>query len=190
MASQTALPSVARPVSLAHVVLKTPPEKFDAMRAYYKTFLDAEPAFENPYLCFLRYDEEHHRIGIVALPGTTPKPPGAAGLAHVAFTFATLKDLLLAYQQRKAHGILPSWCVNHGVTTSIYYTDPDGNEIETQVDNFDTPAEADKFLTSEEFAINPIGTDFDVEDLICRLESGVPETELKTRVEIGPRMVF
>lgn len=45
-------------------------------------------------------------------------------------------------------------CVNHGPTTSIYYRDPDGNDIETQVDNFDTTAEADEFFASEAFAIN------------------------------------
>lgn len=40
---------------------------------------------------------------------------------HVAFTFDTLDGLLLAYRQRKARGILPMWCVNHGPTTSLYY---------------------------------------------------------------------
>lgn len=35
-----------------------------------------------------------------------------------------------------------------GSTTSIYYKDPDGNMLETQVDNFDSVEEATKFMVS------------------------------------------
>lgn len=94
---------------------------------------------------------------------------------------------MLSYSQRKDLGIEPSWCVNHGPTTSIYYTDPDGNEIETQVDNFDTNDEANEFMASPYFAENPIGTDFDPEELIKRLKSGEDHSTIKRRIEIGPR---
>lgn len=40
---------------------------------------------------------------------------------------------------------------------------------------------------SKLFAENPIGTNFDPEEWIEKLESGVPESELKKRIEIGPR---
>lgn len=39
---------------------------------------------------------------------------------------------------------------NHGPTTSLYYRDPDGNQIETQVDNFETAEEATAFMNSPE----------------------------------------
>jgi hypothetical protein len=94
---------------------------------------------------------------------------------------------MLTYRQRKARGIQPVWCVNHGPTTSIYYRDPDGNQIETQVDNFDTIDEANTFMASKEFAENPIGTDFDPEELIGKIRAGEDEEVLKKRVEIGPR---
>jgi catechol-2,3-dioxygenase len=90
-----------------------------------------------------------------------PKVENSSGLHHIAFTFPTLSDLLLAYRQRKAKGILPTWSVNHGPTVSLYYQDPDGNSLETQVDTFDTPDEATAFMKSEKFAENPIGTDID-----------------------------
>lgn len=176
---------VKSPSKLAHVVLVT--GKFKEMVDYYKIFLGAEVSYENDVLSFLRYDEEHHRIAIAGIPGTTEKPKNAAGLHHVAFTFDTLDDLALAYKQRKELGILPSACLNHGPTTSIYYTDPDGNRIETQVDNFDTPEEANGFMASEAFAQNPIGTDFDPEDLVRRLAAGESHATIKKRVEIGPR---
>lgn len=176
---------VISPSKVAHVTLRTC--NYQAMTQYYKDFLGAEASYENDMLCLLRYDDEHHRIGIIAFPDTQPKVLGSSGLEHTAYTFDTIDDLLLSYQQRKALGFLPTWCVNHGPTTSIYYTDPDGNQIETQIDNFDTSEEASEFMASKEFAENPIGTDFDPEDLIRRLASGEDRASIKKRVEIGPR---
>jgi hypothetical protein len=70
---------------------------------------------------------------------------------------------------------------------SIYYRDPDGNQIETQVDCFDTIDEANRFMTSADFHENPIGVDFDPEDYIQKLKSGVPVADLVKRPNIGPR---
>lgn len=176
---------VKSPSMLAHVVLRT--DKFKIMVDYYKTFLGAEASYENEVLSFLRYDEEHHRIAILGIPNTPAKVPDSAGMEHIAFTFDNLDDLVLAYRQRKEHSIVPSICINHGPTTSMYYTDPDGNRIETQVDNFDSAEEANEFMASKEFAQNPIGTNFDPEDLIKRLESGESHASIKMRIENGPR---
>jgi len=179
---------VTRPKYLAHVVLKTStPETYKAMVDFWKIFLNATASYENEYLSFLTYDEEHHRIAIAIFPGTIERNHASSGLAHVAFAFDSLRDLALAYRQRKKHGILPFWSVNHGPTTSMYYKDPDGNEIETQVDNFDTNEEVDKFMTSLAFAKNPIGVDFDPEDLIKRLNSGESDASIKKRPESGSR---
>lgn len=156
---------------------------------YYKNFLGAEATFENDFLSFLTYDDEHHRIAILQVPGTGNKQQATCGLEHIAFTFSTLADLLLAYRQRKARNITPFWSVNHGPTTSIYYKDPDGNQLETQVDNYEDNAAADTFMKSKYFEENPIGTDFDPEDHITKLRAGVGEAGLKKRVEIGARGV-
>jgi catechol-2,3-dioxygenase len=121
------------------------------------------------------------------MPATDAKVPQTCGFEYIAFSFRTLQDLALAYRQRKERGITPFWCVNHGPATSMYYKDPDGNKIETQVDNFETNEEANSFMMSSKFAESPMGTDFDPEDLIRRLESGEDEKSIKKRVEIGPR---
>lgn len=176
---------VKSPSSLAHVVFRT--SNYDAMVDYWQAFLGAEITFQDSNLAFLRYDYEHHRIAIIRVPGTGPKVANSAGLEHVAFSFDTLKDLVGSYQQRKALGMCPSWCTNHGPTTSIYYNDPDGNRIETQVDNFDTVEAANAFMTSDLFKQNPIGTDFDPETLVERLEAGEDDKTIKTRKEIGVR---
>lgn len=176
---------VTSPCKLAHVVLRT--AKFQEMVDFYTAFLGGSITYGNDMLSFITYDDEHHRIALIAFPGTGPKVPTSSGLEHVAFTFPTLTELLMAYRQRKAKGILPCWSVNHGPTTSLYYRDPDGNMLETQVDNFDTNEEANRFMASKEFAENPIGTDIDPEDLIARIKKGEPDIDLKRRKEIGPR---
>ncbi|KAI1806518.1 Glyoxalase/Bleomycin resistance protein/Dihydroxybiphenyl dioxygenase [Daldinia bambusicola] len=176
---------VLSPARLAHVVLRTPELK--PMLEFYKTFLGAHVVAGNESISFLTYDDEHHRIAIVEVPSCGDKNRMSAGLDHISFTFETLDDLTTAYQQRKAHGILPVWCVNHGPTTSMYYQDPDGNILETQVDNFSTAEESIEFMVSPEFAENPIGADFDPEELIRRLKSGALEKELIKRPVIGPR---
>ena len=176
---------VKSPKTLAHVVFRT--ANYRAMVDFYRDFLGAEITHENGTLAFLRYDEEHHRVAIIAIPGTNPKVQNAAGLEHVAFSYDSLDDLTLAYTQRKALGILPKWCTNHGPTTSMYYSDPDGNKIEMQGDNFDTAEAANDFMASKYFAENAIGTDFDPEELVQKVKAGEDHATIKKRVEIGPR---
>ncbi|KAI0004061.1 Glyoxalase/Bleomycin resistance protein/Dihydroxybiphenyl dioxygenase [Xylariaceae sp. FL0662B] len=185
MTDSTVSGKVLSPARLAHFVLRTP--RFKAMNAFYKAFLGAHASHESETLAFLTYDEEHHRIALLRVSDCGDKVRNSAGLEHVAFAFDTLGDLCTAYAQRRARGILPIWCVNHGPTTSMYYQDPDGNTLETQVDNFDTSAQANAYMASAAFAENPMGVDFDPEDLIARLESGEPEADIKKRPDIGPR---
>ncbi|MBY0325019.1 MAG: VOC family protein [Reyranella sp.] len=174
-----------RPIKLAHVVLKT--ARFAEIVAWYKQALSAEAAFENEMIAFLTYDDEHHRIAVLNIPGLGPRQAGASGVHHVAFTFGSLGDLLGTFERLDKKGIKPVFCTNHGPTTSIYYADPDGNQVEFQVDNFATNEEAARFFTSSAFAENPIGVDFDPHELLRRLRGGESERELKAYHPIGPR---
>lgn len=70
---------------------------------------------------------------------------------------------------------------------SIYYHDPDGNMLETQVDAFDTPEAATDFMMSKAFEENPFGADFDPEDFIKRIKAGEDEQTLMKRQDVGPR---
>lgn len=174
-----------RPAKLAHFVLKT--SNYQEVVAWYKRVLNAEPAFENEAIAFLSYDDEHHRVAVLNVPGLAPRQPGTSGVHHVAFTFASLRDLLENFERLEKHGILPIFSTNHGPTTSIYYADPDGNQVELQVDNFDTNEEATDFFESAAFAENPIGVDFDPRALLERLRAGETDRELKAYHPIGRR---
>ncbi len=158
------------PVQLAHIVRRT--SRFEAMLEWYQTFLGAHIVHGDGMLAFLTYDNEHHRVAIAHVPGLEDQPAMAAGTDHIAFTHADLGDLLYTYTRLKAADILPYWCINHGMTTSIYYKDPDGSRVELQVDNFADAEAANAWMRNGTFANNPIGVIGDPDELVERYRSG------------------
>jgi len=165
------------PAKFAHAVLRT--NKFKQMVDWYKTVLQAEVVFENQMLAFMTYDDEHHRLAIAAFPGIEDRAPRAAGLDHLAYTYSSLGDLVATYERLKAAGITPAVPINHGLTLSMYYRDPDGNKVELQIDNFATVEELKGFFRSHDFSKNPIGVSFDPDELARQYHAGVAESELK-----------
>lgn len=173
------------PAYIAHVVFKTP--NFSNMIEWWCTVLEARPAMKNDDLAFLTFDGEHHRVAIINVPALLPQPKAMRGLDHVAFTYRSLEDLLETFKRLKNLGISPVWATNHGPTTSLYYSDPDGNKAELQVENFASAQEMLEWAGTGDFTDNPIGVDFDPEDLYQRLLAGEPDAELKMRPVIGKR---
>ena len=168
---------IVSPAKLAHIVFQA--RQYDDMVSWYGKVLGARVVYADENLSFLTYDDEHHRVAIANMPfveekGDVPR----TGMHHVAFTFASMGDLLSTYKRLKGKGILPIWCINHGPTTSMYYEDPDKNHVELQIDNFETDEELQAFMTSGAFADNPIGVDYDPDILCERYEAGAPESEL------------
>lgn len=160
---------MASPVKFAHVVLKT--SRFTEMVSWWKEFLQGEARHENEFIAFISYDDEHHRIAIANFPNLEDRERQHNGVEHVAFTYASLGDLFDQYDRMKARGISPYWTINHGFTLSAYYRDPDGNQVETQVDTM-SMTEADAFMSGPVFAANPIGINVDFEALIARWRAG------------------
>lgn len=175
-----------RPAKLAHVVLRV--SDLQRSRAWYMSLLQAWPTFDNEMLCFLTYDDEHHRIGLIAQPALEPADDAKAGIEHIAFTFATLAQLLATFRRLKAEQILPFWSINHGPTVSLYYKDPDGNRVELQVDVFDGAEELRSFFESGAYARNFMGIRFDPELLIARYEAGESIESLTARPALPPGM--
>ena len=162
------------PVKLAHVALKTSDIK--ASSDWYKHVLDAQAVFENEMLCFLTYDDEHHRVVLAQDPGYEPGGP-SAGLHHVSFTYESLDDLFDTFERLKALDIQPHWCINHGPTLSMYYLDPMGNQVELQIDTMSV-TDAIDFVKSDTFLANPIGIEFDPQELNARRKAGEPTEAL------------
>jgi catechol 2,3-dioxygenase-like lactoylglutathione lyase family enzyme len=164
------------PTKFAHFVLRT--GQVDKLAEWYKTVLAARIVFRDERLCFLSYDDEHHRLALIQIPGLQPRDPDGTGTDHVAYSYRDLGELLANYRRLKAAGILPHWPINHGVTTSLYYRDPDNNRVELQIDNFATEAECQAYFQSQAFRENPVGVTYDPEDLCRRYEAGEPVAEL------------
>ena len=172
------------PAKLAHVVLRTPPERTQMMLDWYKIVLEGEAMYEAGFGGFITYDDEHHRIAVLGFPGIKEHIDGYAGLHHVAFTYGSLGDLVHTYDRLKGEGILPEFTINHGPTTSMYYFDPDKNQVELQVDN--VPEERfSEYFDNGEFSSNPIGVKFDPEELFARYKAGESEDTLLQRPD-GP----
>ncbi len=163
---------------LAHIALQT--AQLPVLRDWYLEVLDAHVVFENDMLCLMTFDEAHHRIAMRQLPQPSPRTSRTVGLGHHSYTFAGLTGLLAKYEALKEAGIHPYLPVQHGITTSIYYRDPDGNLAELQIENM--PAdEATRYLHGPECRVDPVGPSFDPDAMVAALRSGTPESELITR---------
>ena len=173
---------MASPIKFAHVVLKT--RRYPELVEWWTDFLGATVRHGNEFISFLSYDDEHHRMAIAAIPGLEDANPKAVGVEHFAFTYATLDDLFDQYERMKAKGVLPYWTINHGMTLSAYYRDPDGNQVETQVDSMSV-ADADAFMAGPLFAANPIGINVDFDALIARHRAGATFAEITDYATAG-----
>lgn len=166
-----------RPQKFAHVFYRT--RRFEEMLEWYQRVFDAKVQHQDPALAFLTYDDEHHRLAIANLDVLKPndtetEKQGLVGVDHVAYTYSSLDDLLDNYEQLKEKGITPYWCVHHGITVSMYYKDPDGNQMEFQVDCFESSDETVDFMTGPSFASNPVGVEYDPDDWLRKRRAGVP----------------
>ncbi len=176
---------MASPKKLSHLVLQT--NRRQEMIEWYCKVLGAELLYQNKFIAFISYDDEHHRVAFLdpgpladkeAAEGKTARAGGEVGLHHVAFTFDPV-DLADHYEELKAKGIQPHRCVNHGMTTSMYYYDPDRNQVELLFDNFYTAREGRDYMTSRsEGDKNPVGIDFDPDEMVARIRKGLDLTEL------------
>ncbi|MBL8208008.1 MAG: VOC family protein [Blastocatellia bacterium] len=174
---------MTKPTKFAHIVYRT--RRFGQMLEWYKTVFGAQVQYQNPGLAFLTYDDEHHRFAFANMAifqpdGTDTERRGAIGVDHVAYTYGSLRDLLETYARLNEQGIKPYWCIHHGISVSLYYADPDGNQIEFQVDSFETSEAATAFM-HHYFNLNPLGVEFDPDDWLARLRAGTPESEFLPR---------
>jgi catechol-2,3-dioxygenase len=173
-----------RPAKFVHVVYRT--RRFEQMVRWYETVFAAGVQYQDAALAFLTYDDEHHRfafanLSILQPDGAETDRQGVVGVDHVAYTYASLDDLFENYAQLKEKKIRPYWCVHHGITVSMYYADPDGNQMEFQVDCYGSNEEANAFMHGPHFSANPIGVEYDPEDWLVRLRAGTPASDLLIR---------
>lgn len=176
---------VVRPV-FHHTTFAT--LKLDEMVTFYEKIAGLEPVYYSEGGAWLSNDEANHRIALLALPGLkAPEDKGhTVGLHHTAFEYATFDQWLDNYIRLRDEGIVPFLNLDHGMTMSMYYQDPEGNGVEIQVDGFgDWAAGKEWMWASQEFGENPIGVYFDPERLVEARASGLDFQEIHSRARAG-----
>jgi len=166
-----------KPAYFAHIVLYT--KYRTEMTDWYCKVLGAQVMGDTEGISFLTYDDEHHRVAIIEREGIGDKVQNTVGMAHFAYSYNSLADLVAIYEYLKSVDIHPYRQINHGPTTSIYYHDPDGNAVELQTDNFDSNEALNAWFSTGAFDREPIGIEIDMDKLSERLAAGEPESELK-----------
>ena len=66
-----------------------------------------------------------------------------------------LDELCAKFEALREHGMRPHRSADHGVMTSFYYRDPDGNNVEITAQNHPTLEAMVAFMASPEFKANP-----------------------------------
>lgn len=171
------------PARLAHIVLRT--HRYDEMIAWWSSVLELKPLHANPFVTFLTFDDEHHRIAISRPPDLKDRAPNCVGVDHFAFAYASVGELLATYERLAENGIRPTTSIHHGISLSFYYLDPDRNQVELQVDAFPSVAATNAHLAGGMFSRNPIGVLFDADALVKRWRAGASDAELLKPLEGG-----
>jgi catechol 2,3-dioxygenase len=130
---------------IGHIVLKV--RNLERSRAFYTGVLGMDVMMEIPAIpgVFLATDRrDHHEIALFEVGAAAEGVRSdQIGLAHVAFRLRDERALRAAYEEFKEKHVPISFTVDHGVTKSIYFRDPDGHELEVYCDN--SPEEIAKF---------------------------------------------
>lgn len=176
--------SRVRPRKMSHVVYRT--NRFDQMISWYETVFDAKVKSRSAALAFMTFDDEDHRFAFANLQAlkphhSEPDRPGLVGVDHIAYTFESIADLFSQYEFLKSRQITPYWCIHHGDTVSMYYADPDGNQMEFQVETFAAQRQAPPPAEDKPRKNNPIGVEFDPDEWLQRLKAGAPESDFLIR---------
>jgi catechol-2,3-dioxygenase len=167
---------------LHHVNFKT--NQLQAMIDWYATLLGTEVLFQHEFGAWISNDEANHRIALTAFPNLVDDPDKdtRTGLHHTAFEYDSFEDLNASYVRLEEAGIEPAFCLDHGMTLSYYYRDPDGNHVELQVDNFGDWAKSSAHMReSPDFAADPIGKFVDPARVAEAAAAGASFAEIHAR---------
>ena len=139
---------------LGHVVLKV--RDAQASKAFYTRVLGLQVAHEDRQrgAVFLSFGTEHHDLALFQL--ATGDAPGSEqpGLHHTAWQLESFEALQEAHRELGRLGIAVESTVEHNVTRSVYFHDPDGNRVELYCDMVTNGFEAMRTLGPARIALD------------------------------------
>ena len=119
---------------LGHVVLKV--RDAERSKEFYVRTLGLKLAYEDRDhgAVFLSFGTQHHDLALFQrATGEAPSPP-QPGLHHTAWQLGSFEELQAAHGELRELGICVESAIEHNVTRSIYFHDPDGNRVELYCD--------------------------------------------------------
>jgi catechol 2,3-dioxygenase len=125
------------PDRIGHVVIKV--RDLERSRNFYTDVIGLKLMMEAPKIkmaFFASNGRDHHELGCIEVGADAPGPQkGEVGLVHIAFRLRDEDHLRAAYRELKEKDVPILSTVDHGITKSIYFRDPDGHQLEIYCDN-------------------------------------------------------
>ncbi len=139
---------MANPKRVGHLVLNV--KDLTASTKFYTEILGFQISRSRETGTFLSCGKIHHDLALFQAPeGALPVTEGQLGLNHFAVQVEDMADLRQAYQEFEEKGVRLDHNTDHGMTSSIYFFDPDGNRIEYFCNNQDDAAEGLRLMGDE-----------------------------------------
>jgi catechol 2,3-dioxygenase len=117
---------------VGHLVLKV--KDLERSRRFFTEVLGFPQVGENDRgMLFFSTDvnNNHHMLAIrEGKPGATLPDAEQLGMEHVSFEVGSFAELQEVYRKFKAQDVKFRQMIFHGVAKSIYFYDPDGNQLE------------------------------------------------------------
>ena len=131
---------MAKPMRVGHLVLNV--KNLAESTRFYTDILGFEISRQTPTGTFLTCGKIHHDLALFQAPDDAlPVSSGQLGLNHFAVQVADLDALKEVYSNLKDREVTLDHNTDHGMTSSVYFMDPDGNRVEFFCNNQADPAE-------------------------------------------------
>src|SRR5712692_370918 len=127
--------TMMHPKKVGHVVLKA--RDLERAEQFYTEVLGFEVVMRlnRPRGVFFSLGEQHHDIAVLEVPAEAdPVKDNQVGLHHIALQVGSFAELKEFYRILKAHNVTITATIDHFITKSIYFLDPDGNGFELYYD--------------------------------------------------------
>lgn len=131
---------MAKPMRVGHLVLNV--KDLAESTRFYTEILGFEISRQTPTGTFLTCGKIHHDLALFQAPeDALPVTNGQLGLNHFAVQVSDLDELTEVYHNLKGRDVVMDHNTDHGMTSSVYFMDPDGNRVEFFCNNQVDPAE-------------------------------------------------
>jgi len=140
---------------VAHVVLAVK-DVMASVKFYTEVLgMEAVDLRENHKACFLSFGTQHHDIAVFEAAEGAER--GGIGLDHFAMQIeGGIPELNQLKQRLEDMGVTITHTTDHTITKSVYFLDPDSNQLEIFTEGFDEPSEAMNFIRQGTYRVKPL----------------------------------